>query len=278
MGRILAAILMAIFFGQAPVLADTVIKLKYIRDSDKRPVTQYYLLLHGKDPVLQLPDPVAVLLLFPGGHGRLDLADDRLSVDALDFPIRTRHLIAAEGPFAVAVLDAASEFKNDAIFPGGLLGQRTSNAYLEDVRRVIGDLRSRFPGKKIWLMGDSEGAIAAAHAAAELPIGQGAHGLVLTSPVTVKVPARSALGDVRLGGIKIPTLILTHRSDDCAATPPKAARGLKQKLTGNKQVAIKEMKGGSLRISEACKPLGPHGFFGIEQKTIRAIGEFITRF
>lgn len=275
---VLAAFAMAIFVGLAPAMADTVIKLKYIRDSDKRPVEQYYLLLHGKDPALALPDPVAVLLLFPGDGGRLGLEDDRFSVDAGNFLIRTRHLIAAEGPFAVAVMDAASEFHNETIFPGGLLGQRTSAAYLEDMRRVIVDLRSRFPGKKIWLVGDGRGAVAAAHAAAELTIGQGAHGLVLTSPVTVKQPARGAIDDVRLGAIKLPVLILTHRSDQCAITPPGNARRLKKRLTGTKQVNFQEMKGGSLRISPDCEPFGPHGFFGIEQKTVRAIGAFITRF
>jgi len=274
----LTAIAMATLVCQAPAMADTVIKLKYIRDSDKRPVEQYYLLLHGKDPALELPDPVAVLLLFPGGGGRLGLQDDRLSINAQNVLIRTRHLIAAEGPFAVAVLDAASEFHNETIFPGGLRGQRTSAAHLEDIRRVIADLRNRFPGKKVWLVGNSRGTISAANAAAELPVGQGGHGLVLTSPVTVKQPARGALDDVRLGGIKVPTMILTHRSDKCAVTPPKNARKLKKKLTGTKQVKIKQMKGGSLRISAACKALGPHGFFGVELKTIRTIGEFITRF
>jgi pimeloyl-ACP methyl ester carboxylesterase len=276
--RFLAAIVMALLVYQTPALADTVIKLKYIRDSDKRPVSQYYLLLHSKDPALELPDPVAVLLLFPGGGGLLGLEDDRLSVDAQNFLLRTRHLIAAEGPFAVAVADAASEFHNETIFPGGLRGQRTTAPHLEDIRRMIADLRQRFPGKKIWLVGNSRGTISAAHAAAELPVGQGAHGLVLTSPVTVKKPAQGALDDVRLAGVKVPTLILTHRSDKCAVTPPKKARSLKKKLTGTKQVKIKEMKGGSLKISPACKALGPHGFFGIEQKTIRTIGEFITRF
>lgn len=275
---LLAALAMAMCVGQAPALADTVVQLKYIRDSNKRPVAQHYLLLHGKDPALELLDPVAVLLLFPGGGGGLGLQDDRLSVDAQNFLIRTRHLIAAEGPFAVAVIDAAPEFQNEAIFPGGLRGQRTSAAHLEDIRRVIADLRTRFPGKKIWLVGNDRGTISAANAAAELPVGQGAHGLVLTSPVTVKQPARGALDDVRLGGIKVPTLILTHRSDKCPVTPPKNARGLRKKLTGTKQIKLMEMKGGSLRISKACKALGPHGFFGIEQKTIRAIGEFITRF
>ena len=99
----------------------------------------------------------------------------------------------------------------------------------------------------------------------KIGLGYDAHRLVADRPLV-------------LGGIKVPTLILTHRSDKCAVTPPKGAHGLKKRLTGNKQVAIKQMKGGSLRISGACKALGPHGFFGIEQKTIRAIGEFITRF
>lgn len=53
--------------------------------------------------------PVATLLVFPGGTGRLGVKDGQLSIRPADLLVRARHHFAAEG-FNVAVMDAASDF------------------------------------------------------------------------------------------------------------------------------------------------------------------------
>lgn len=262
----------------APASADTAVKLKYIRDSNDRPVSQYYLLLHGGDARLRLPDPVAVLLLLPDGPGRLNLKYGGIEIDSHGFLVRTRHLLAAEGPYAVAVMDAASDYLNDAVFPAGLNGHRTSDAHFEDIHRVIADLRARFPRKKIWLVGAGRGSISAAQAVAEQAPGHGADGLILASPVIVKQPAHNWLGEVGLDVIKLPTMVMVHRADRCPATPRKTAKRMKQVLAAVSELKITTIKGGSMAISSDCGGLSAHGFFGVEQKAVREIANFINRF
>ncbi len=177
-----------------PASADEVITLNYTRAAGGATVSQSYLLVHEGDPGLTIANPIATLLLFVGGGGRLRLSNQQLHIDAVNFLLRTRHLFAARGPFDVAVMDAASDFLNSGLFPKGLRGQRVSAQYLEDMQRVTSDLRARFPGLPIWAVGTSRGSIAAALVAAQLNRPQGPDGVVLTSSVTVwLVPTRSTM-------------------------------------------------------------------------------------
>ena len=130
----------------APAVADEVVTLEYTRAAGGAAVSQSYILIHDGDPDIDLPSPVATLVLFAGGAGRLRIADEELGIDTANFLVRTRHHFAAQGKFNVAVMDAASDFLDNALFPIGLRGQRLSPQHLEDMQRVIADLRARFPG------------------------------------------------------------------------------------------------------------------------------------
>lgn len=276
-----AFVLVAVVFSMAPAIvpakADDVVTLTYARDAGGATVDQSYILVHDGDAGTFLPDPVATVVLFAGGRGRLRIADEQLSVDASNFLVRTRSLIAASGPFNVAVMDVASDFLDAGLFPNGLFAQRTSPQHLEDIKRVIADLRGRFPGLPVWLVGTSRGSISAAHGAAELAPPIGPDGLVLTSSVTVDRPNRNSLNDVDLGAVSVPTLIVAHRNDACPVTPPGDAEAIKMRLTNvpKQRKRVRNFEGGAKAISAACNALSAHGFFGIEPRVVAFIGKWI---
>ncbi len=269
---ILAACAMA-----APAFADEVVTLQYTRTAGGATVSQSYILIHDGDPDIDLPDPVATVLLFAGGSGRLGIADGDLGIDTANFLVRTRHHFAAQGKFNVAVMDAASDFFDNALFPRGLRGQRVGPQHLEDMQRVIADLRTRFPGLPVWVIGTSRGSISAAHAAAQLPAPVGPDGLVLTASVTVPTPGQNSLADVVLAGVQVPTLIVAHEKDTCFVTPPADSHAIAEGLVNAPKVKIRLFDGGFMAIGRDCGALSAHGFFGIESKVVKRIGKFVLK-
>lgn len=232
-------------------------------DLPTRPgVTQRFLLLTPDDPV-------GSLILFAGGHGNLELGPDgRIGWGANNFLVRTRRRFAETG-FVTAVLDAASDFKTSE----GQRGYRFSAAHAEDVRAVIGHLRGIKP--PVWLVGTSRGTLSAANAAARLVEG-GPDGLVLTASVTREEGRRSrSLQDIELERIRIPTLIVHNRDDQCRVTPFADVEALKGWLKQAPNVEILAVSGGDRPRSDPCEAMSYHGFLGLEAQVVRAITEWI---
>lgn len=218
-------------------------------------------------------DPVAVLMLFVGGSGKLGLAPGQQNVGSTNFVARTRYHFAAQR-YVVALVDAASDFLD---LGEGLSGHRQphqphGDKYLQDLTAVMGDLRTRYPALPLWAVGTSRGTIGAAVAtayAAPPP-----DGIVLTSSLT----GPSATGDLRtvnLESISGPVLIATHQDDACPVTKPGDAKRLKRRFASSSRVKLQIFKGASAPLSSACDPLAPHGFFGIEQNVIEAIAKWV---
>jgi len=233
-------------------------------------------------------DPIAVLMLFPGGSGKLRLEPGDSNTGSANFVVRTRYQFAAEG-FVVAVIDAASDFlehshgrrRTDGFrHRSGLRGHRfpsrppslLGDKYKIDLQAVTDDLRIRFPGLPVWAVGTSRGTNSAAVAAAELD--NPPDGIVLTSSLTG--PSRDGdLDEVDLGKVEVPTLIVTNQDDECSATKPEDSKRLKKRFTMSPRVQVLIFKGGSTPLSDGCGGLSGHGFLGIEQKVIDAIARWI---
>ena len=231
--------------------------------------------------------PVAVLMLFTGGDGRLNLSTGQQNTGSPNFLVRTRYHFAAES-FVVAVVDAASDFlahNHPTVVEGGfphgsgLLGHRLpdrlhGDKHLADLVAVMGDLRARYPALPLWAVGTSRGTVSAAVAvAAAAPP---ADGVVLTSSLTGP-SAFEDLNGVSLESVAVPALIVSHRDDSCAVTNPEASRALKRRFAASPRVRVLMFHGGSAPVSDPCDPLSPHGFFGIEQRVIDAITKWIKR-
>jgi len=218
-------------------------------------------------------DPVAVLMLFVGGSGKLGLAPGQQNVGSTNFLARTRYQFAAER-YVVALVDAASDFLD---LGEGLSGHRQpqqphGDKYVQDLGAVMTDLRTRYPALPVWAVGTSRGTIGAAVAAAHVT--PPPNGIVLTSSLT----GPSTTGDlqtVALESISVPVLLVTHKDDECPVTKPKDTKSLKHRFTSAPRAQVLMFNGASAPLSGACDPLAPHGFFGIEQKVIEAIAKWI---
>jgi pimeloyl-ACP methyl ester carboxylesterase len=210
--------------------------------------------------------PAASVILFAGGNGLLALGSGKLGLGG-NFLVRNRARFAGEG-LLVAVVDTPSDH------PSGLDGFRTSAAHAEDIRAVIAALKREAP-VPVWLVGTSMGTVSGANGAARLTEG-GPDGLVLTSTVTRVGRERiETVGDVRLGEIRVPTLVVHHKNDGCRATPYADTPAL---IRDFKQVSRKELlafDGGDPPISGPCDARAAHGYFGLDAQVVAAIVAWI---
>jgi pimeloyl-ACP methyl ester carboxylesterase len=223
--------------------------------------------------ILIRPDkPVAAVILFAGGFGNLGLKNaSSMHWGAGNFLVRTRDMFAAHG-FMVAVVDAPSDHKK-----GMSAGFRISRSHAGDIGAVAAYLKNQAP-VPVWLVGNSMGTISAAAGA----IAGKADGLVLTSTIT-HLSARSniaeskprGVADMALSRVRVPTLILAHRHDGCASSPPSGAAVLERRLRSAKKVELVMLDGGLPPRSQACEAKAQHGYYGIEEKAVAAIAAFI---
>jgi alpha-beta hydrolase superfamily lysophospholipase len=184
---------------------------------------------------------------------------------------RNRNHLAAEG-FVVAVVDAANDFNNTIALPNGLRGLRLGAQHRADLQAVMADLRARYPSLPIWAVGNSRGTVSAALTATSVI--PPADGLVLTSSLTGP-DASEDLNGVVLESITAPALIVTHVDDACPITQPEHSDALRDRFSASSRVHVMHVSGGSTPISNACDPLSPHGYFGIDQKVVDAITKWI---
>jgi pimeloyl-ACP methyl ester carboxylesterase len=164
---------------------------------------------------------------------------------------------------ATAVLDAPSDQ------PKGMTDDfRLGPRHAADVAAVVTDLKTRFPGIRVFLVGTSRGSVSAAPVAVRL--GDTVAGTVLTSSMFRATNPQSSepgpgLSRFDFSSIKVPALIVHHRDDGCGVTPYVDAYHL------GKKVPLITVKGGRRPESEPCQPMSAHGFFGKEVETIDAI-------
>ncbi len=202
--------------------------------------------------------PRAVALMFPGGPGVVDLPAD---VDRLErgsyFFLRARDLFR-DREVAVAILDAPTDHAD-----GMYDDFRTGREHVEDVAAVLKELRARFPGAKVFLVGTSRGTVSVAHLGRAL--GTAVDGVVLASTVLSGHARSLSLRGFDFGAIAAPILFVHHAADGCWACPyaPAAELGASYPLV--------TVRGGLAARSEDCGPLSAHGYYGKEAETVAAI-------
>ncbi|HXJ54134.1 MAG TPA: hypothetical protein VNH16_22330 [Burkholderiales bacterium] len=241
------------------------------------PVFVRYILIDpgNADPVRDGFTPlerIAVLVLYIGGDGTLNLGAGQVNTGSPNTVARNRYHIAAEG-FVVAVVDAANDFN---ISPIGLSGRRLGSAHLADLQAVMADLRGRYQGLPIWGVGHSRGTLSAAVTA--VSVTPPADGLVLMSSLTGdRANPSEDLSQIDLESITGPALIVSHQSDLCAFTNPADSKALRRRFTASERAKFRDFNGGSAPLTDPCDPLAPHGYFGIDQKVVDAITKWIKR-
>jgi len=221
--------------------------------------TQSYLLMHNA------PRPKAVAVMFPGGEGLLKLSSEGGSVkfsQGKNFLVRTRGLFR-DAEVAVAIVDSPSDHQRAGMDDGF----RTGRAHVEDVSAVVKDLRARFPGAKIFLIGTSRGTLSAASVGRAL--GETVDGVILTSSIFYGGRFGIGLSGFNFGGIKAPVLFVHHVYDGCRSCPYRDAQSLASRFP------LISVSGGKPAESDPCEALAAHGYFGKEAETVQAIKDWM---
>lgn len=211
------------------------------------------------------PDkPVASVILFAGGHGALDVSSGSVGWGENNFLVRTREDFVKHG-FMVALVDSPSDR------PQGMYGIfRVTWEHAEDIDAVIAWLRKQ-ADVPVWLVGTSRGTESAASVAIRTQ--QGIDGLVLTASTTYGGRDGTAVSNMPLMEIKVPTLLIHHAEDNCRGNQPESLHGIIDMFDDPKPKVLL-FKGGYDR-GRPCGPESYHGFLGIEDKVIEAIASFI---
>jgi len=238
-----------------PVGAEEIITLP-TRDG----VTQSFLL------TVPTKSPAAAAVLFPGGAGRINLRSEggRIRFGAGNFLVRSRQLFVDRG-VAAAVMDVPSDQS------GGMDDAfRLGDEHARGIRRVVDDLKKRFPGAPVFLVGTSRGTLSAA--AAGRALGNEVAGTVLTS--TVFYGSRrfgSGLSGFDFATIRTPVLFVHHADDGCSVTPYREAKNLASTYP------LVTVRGGDPPRSDPCEAFSEHGFLGREAPAVEAIVNWMLK-
>ncbi len=214
----------------------------------------------------------AVVVLVSGGFGLLKFRFTESGVQwedkSADFLVRNKDRFL-DHETAVAIMDAPSDQTSYGYTPKF----RKSAEHMGDLRAVISDIKSRLPGTKLVLIGNSQGSTSVAYAGKAL--GKEVDGVILTASVFDWAPPAwrllhdANLSDFDFSQIVSPLLIVHHADDRCVATTYSSA----VKLAG--EYPFITVKGGEAVRDNGCGPLGPHGFLGREESVVTEIKNWI---
>jgi dienelactone hydrolase len=223
----------------------------------------------------------AAVILFAGGHGRLDIAPSgaigQLGGNQL---VRTRELYRRAGLLTL-VPDLAPDMKQGA--SGVLNRYRASRAYADDMGAMVAYLRG-LGARRVVVVGTSRGTLSIANGVSRLK-GAGAYrpdAQVLTSGFWKVGSAAEGFtvwklaGQGNAGSMNLPALLVWHKDDTCAYTLPADIPSFGRWLEGGgAKVTLKEFTGGPPAQSDVCQARAPHGFLGLDAEVVAAIADWV---
>ena len=215
----------------------------------------------GRQRLLSAPSPrpVGSLVMLPGGAGDLGLEESGDLRHGMNFVVRTRALWVEAG-YSVIIPDGRGT---------SLRGERSGPDYAAVVADLVRFARARTLGP-VFLLGTSQGAIAALNGAAHAPPGTLA-GVVLTESVSRMGASRETVFDADPGAVRVPVLVVANRDDRCRVAPPEDAARIAAALTRSPDASVEMVSGGETRSRSPCGSLTPHGYYGIEATVVGRI-------
>lgn len=247
----------AIFFL---ILTGSSFALTEIRTLPTRPgVTLDFLMMTPE----QAP-PRDVLIFFPGGNGAgpFKLGEGGV-VSGWNFLVRSADSFVRRG-FAVVTVNPPSDH------PTGMsTGFRESVEHAEDIATLTSSLKQQ-GYQRIFLVGHSRGTLSAAALGTRL---KNSHlkGVILASALEYD----NFMRWLPLERLQLPVLMIHHRDDACRVSPFQEAEKTRDTLRGHTPVAFTEVNGGAYPRSAPCENLSAHGFFGVEDKVVQVISDWL---
>jgi hypothetical protein len=207
--------------------------------------------------------PKAILVMLPGGDGIVGIDKGGQMKHGGNFLVRSRGLWVAHG-YGVLIADATGD--------QDLRGQRSTSTFADILREIV-TYAHTLGGKPIFLIGTSQGSIAAMNGAAHMGPGDIA-GLVLTESVSRISDSGETVFDAHPNAVVVPALVVVNRADACPAAPPDDGQRIVASLDHAKSVDMLTVSGGIAK-GNRCGPFSPHGYFGIEDDAVGAIATWL---
>lgn len=204
------------------------------------------------------------LILFPGGNGAgtYKLTDDGV-VSGWSFLVRSADDFTHAG---LAVFSVAPPSDHST---GMSTGFRESAEHAEDIAALTRYLEQA-GYERIYLVGNSRGTLSAAALGTRL---KDSHikGVVLTSALEYD----NFLRWLPLEQLRVPVLMVHHRYDACRVSSFEEAKLTQASLGAVTTVSFTEVVGGAYPRSTPCDNLSAHGFFGMEEKVVKVIADWV---
>jgi pimeloyl-ACP methyl ester carboxylesterase len=206
-----------------------------------------------------------VMVMFPGGSGEIGIEKDAEIKHGDNFVVRTRALWQAKG-FGVILVDALDH--------QSMRGVRSTEAYADVTRKILAFARER-AGVPVWVLGTSQGSIAAMNAAAHAGQGEIA-GVILTESVSVLGGSHETVFDAHPDKVRSAALVVANEDDRCDVAPPSKAPEIAHSMRQT-HAEVLVVRGGVKRSHKDCGSLTPHGYYGIEESVVGSIVSWMDR-
>ena len=210
------------------------------------------------------PEAAALLFIGGGGNIRLRMEEGQPKFGALNFLPRSRGEFIRNG-----ILPVIMDNPGDQQTASGMSDAfRESEAHAAAVRATVAEVKRRYPGLPVFLVGTSRSTISMAHLSKRM--GAEVAGAVLSSSMW-RLGRGPALASFDWSEAKAPLLFVHHREDACGSTSyqdiPRATAAF----------PLVSVKGGKPPESGPCDPLHAHGFYGREPETVDAIAAWMLK-
>lgn len=206
-----------------------------------------------------------VLIMFPGGNGArsFKLAGGDV-VSGWSFLVRSADDFIRNG-ISVITVNPPSDHPN-----GMSTGFRESFEHAEDIATLTSYLEQQ-GYERIFLVGNSRGTLSATAIGARL---KDSHikGVILTSSLEYD----NFLRWLPLDQLRLPVLMVHHRDDACRVSSFEEAEKTRATLSTTTLVDFTEINGGAYPRSPPCDNLSAHGFFGVEEKVVQVISDWVN--
>ena len=205
------------------------------------------------------------LIMFPGGNGAgpFKIAEGGV-VSGWSFLVRSADNFTSKG-LSVITVNPPSDH------PTGMsVGFRESSEHAEDIATLVIYLEQQ-GYERIFLVGNSRGTLSATSIGAKL---KDSHikGVILTSSLEYD----NFLRWLPLDQLSLPVLMVHHRDDACRVSSFEEAEKTRATLSATTLVDFTEINGGAYPRSPPCDNLSAHGFFGVEDKVVQVISDWVN--